>query len=127
MKVDHKRILIIDSDSAAVCELFSVFIRQGYEVETNQCVREAAQRIKDVKFGCIILDVDLPKMKGYDAVSILKAIDPEIQIIMTSQDNNMDLEAQVRKQDIFYYYIKSFDREELAEAVRDVFNNRKKA
>lgn len=127
MKVDRKRILIIDSDSAVVYELFAVFVRHGYEVETDQCVREAAQRIKDVKFDCIILDVDLPKMKGYDAVSILKAIDPEVQIIMTSKDNNMDLEAEVRKQDIFYYYIKSFDREELIEAVRDVFNKRQKA
>jgi len=127
MKTANKRILIIDSDSTAVFELFAVFVRQGYEVETSQCVREAAQRIKDVKFGCIILDVDLPKMKGYDAVTILKAIDPEIQIIMTSKDNNMDLEVEVRKQDIFYYYIKSFDRVELIEAVRDVFQKQKKA
>ena len=126
MKVDNKRILITDSDIAAVYELFALFVREGYEVETSQCVREAAQRIKDVKFGCIILDVDMPKMKGYDAVSILKAIDPEIQIIMTSKNNNMDLEVEVRKQDIFYYYIKSFDREELIEAVRDVFQKQKK-
>ena len=127
MKAANKKILIIDSDSTAVFELFAVFVRQGYEVETSQCVREAAQRIKDVKFGCIILDVDLPKMKGYDAVSILKAIDPEIQIIMTSKDNNMDLEVEVRKQDIFYYYIKSFGQVELIEAVRDVFQKQKKA
>lgn len=126
MKAANKRILIIDSDSTAVYELFAVFVRQGYEIETSQCVREAAQRIKDVKFGCIILDVNMPKMKGYDAVSIIKAIDPKTQIIMTSQDNNMDLEAQVREQDIFYYYIKSFDIEELIEAVRDVFQKQKK-
>ena len=126
MKAANKRILIIDSDSTAVYELFAVFDRQGYEIETSQCVREAAQRIKDVKFGCIILDVNMPKMKGYDAVSIIKAIDPKTQIIMTSQDNNMDLEAQVREQDIFYYYIKSFDIEELIEAVRDVFQKQKK-
>jgi DNA-binding response OmpR family regulator len=31
------------------------------------------------------------------------------------------LEAEVRKEDIFYYYIKSFDREELMAAVRDAF------
>jgi len=40
---------------------------------------------------------------------------------MTATENTMDLEAKVRKQDIFYYYIKSFDREELMEAIRDVF------
>ena len=67
------------------------------------------------------MDVNLPEMKGYLAVSILKAIDPKLQIIMTASENTKELEANVRKQDIFYYYIKSFDSKELKEAVWDVF------
>lgn len=121
MEVRRKRILIIDPDSVAAQELSSLFIDEGYEVETSECIREAAEIIKDVKFGCIIMDVNLPGMRGYEAVSILKAIDPRVQIIMTAAENTMDLEVKVRKQDIFYYYIKSFDREELKEAVRDAF------
>jgi len=56
-----------------------------------------------------------------DSISILKTIDPSVQVIMTAAENTAELEAEVRKQDIFYYHIKSFDREELIEAVRDVF------
>ena len=124
MKVRCRRILIVDPDSTAVQELSALFAGEGYEVETSECIREAAEKVKDVRFDCIILDVNLPKIKGYEAVSILRAIDPEVQIIMTTATNSMDLEMEVRKQDIFYYYIKSFEREELEEAVRDVFKRK---
>lgn len=121
MKVGHKRILIVDPDTKAVRDLSHLLMDAGYDVETSEGISEAAERIKDVKFDCIIMDVDLPEMKGYEAVPIVKAIDPRAYIIMTATENTMGLEAEVRKQDIFFYYIKSFDPEELKEAVQDVF------
>jgi len=121
MKVGYKRILVVDPDSKAARDLSPLVVDEGYDVETSEGIREAAERIKDVKFDCVIMDVDLPEMKGYEAVPIIKAIDPKVQIIMTAAENTMELEAEVRKQDIFFYYIKSFAPEELREAVQDVF------
>lgn len=40
---------------------------------------------------------------------------------MTVAENSAELEAEIRQQDIFYYCIKSFDQEELIEAVQDAF------
>ena len=121
MKIRHKRILIVDPDNEASRELSSLLVNEGYDVEISGNIGEMAERIRDAKFDCVIMDVDLPEMKGYEAVPVLKAIDPAAQIIMTAAENSLELEAEVRKQDIFYYYIKSFAREELIEAVRDVF------
>jgi len=121
MKGGRRRILIVEPDCAAARELSSLFIDEGYDVEISGDVSKAAERLKNVKFDCVIMDVNLPRMRGYEAVPILKAIDPKVQIIMTAAENTIELELEVRKQDIFYYYIKSFDREELKEAVRDVF------
>ena len=115
-----KKILILDPDTFDVCRLFSDLLRNGFEVESCCNLQEAVGRIKNVNFDCVVMDVDIPKIKGYDAVSIIKAIDPELKIIMTSQKNDLELEKEVRKQDISYYHIKSFDRQELVEAVRDV-------
>jgi len=67
--------------------------------------------------------VDLPEMKGYEAVSILKNIHPQIKIIMTTTKNSRELEAKVREQDIFFYFIKSFGRDELKLAIQNAFNN----
>ena len=121
MKAGPRRILIIEPDTQAARELLSLLIREGYDVETSEGLTKAAERISQVKIDCVIMDVDLPEMMGYEAVPILKTIDPKVQVIMTAAKNTRELEAKVRQQDIFYYYIKSFDREELKEAIRDVF------
>ena len=113
--------MIVDPDIKAAQELSSLLIDEGYDIETSEGIRKAAERVKDVQFDCVIMDVDLPEMKGYEAVPIMKAIDPKLQIIMTAAENTIDLEAEVRKQDIFYYCIKPFDRVELKEAVQGVF------
>jgi CheY-like chemotaxis protein len=121
MKVGCGKILIIDPDRHTAQDLSSLFIDDGYDVEISESISKAAERIKDVRFDCLIMDVNLPEMEGFKAVPILKAINPKVQIIMTAAENTAELEAKVRKRDIFYYYIKSFDRKELIEAVRDVF------
>ena len=121
MNVARGRILILDSDDQATLGLSHLLLEEGYDVEISGDIIRAAEMLKDVRFDCVIMDVNLPEMKGYEAVSILKTICPKVQIIMTAAENTKELETKVREQDIFYYYIKSFDREELKEAVRDVF------
>lgn len=121
MKLGSKRILIVDPDNETARELAFLFFEEGYEVETSGSIAAMAERIRDVQFDCVIMDVDLPEMPGHKAVSIVKTIDPKIEVIVTAAHNTADLEAEVRKQDIFYYYIKSFDRAELMAAVQDVF------
>ncbi len=113
--------MIVDPDSDAVRGLSALFVGEGYDVEVCEGITKAADRVKNVQFDCVIMDVNQSEMMGYEAVSILKAINPKVQIIMTAAENTKELEEKVRKQDVFYYYIKSFDREELKEAVRDVF------
>jgi DNA-binding response OmpR family regulator len=121
MNLGSKRVLIVDPDSKAARQMTSILVEEGYDVEVIASISAMAERIRDVKFDCVIMDVDLPEMPGYKAVSILKTIDPRVNVIVTATENTAELEAEVRKQDIFYYYIKSFDREELVEAVRGVF------
>ena len=116
-----KKILIVEPDNEDALKLFSLFADEDYKLEISRSFTEAVEKVRDIKFDCAIMDVNLPEMKGYDAVSIIKMIDPKIEIIMTADKNTMELEAKIRKQDVFYYYIKSFDRQELKLAVRDVF------
>ena len=121
MKVERRRVLIVDPDSAAARKLCGLLVQEDVDVETAEGITQAVERINAAQFDCVIMDVELPEMKGYAAVSVLKAMDPKLQVIMTAADNTLELEAKVRKQDIFYYYIKSFDPAELQEAVRDAF------
>ncbi|TET70546.1 MAG: response regulator [Candidatus Aminicenantes bacterium] len=119
---EKKGILIIDPNIPEKTVMASFLKSENFYVETGRGLADAVKKISEGCFSCLIMDVELPEMKGYEAVSILKSIDPEIKIIMTAKRNTKSLEAKVREQDIFFYFIKSFDKEELKLAVTNAFS-----
>ena len=117
--VGRTLILAVEPDREIAREYKHIFRKEGFDLEVVSSVTEAVKELRNLKFDCLIVDVDLPDMAGYDAVSLLKTIEQKINIIITAAKNTKELEARIRKEDIFYYYIKSFDREELKLAVRN--------
>ena len=122
MTATEKRILIIDPDSRDRKDLTMFLQKENFNVETGKGLPEAIKKVSEGCFNCLIMDVNLPEMKGYEAVSIIKSIDPKIKIIMTTKKNTKSLEAKVREQDIFFYFIKSFGKEELKLAIHNAFS-----
>ena len=118
---NEKRILIIDPDSKDRRNFANFFKKENCYVETGKGFPDAIKKISEGCFTCLIMDVDLPEMKGYEAVPIIKNIDPKIKIIMTTKKNTKRLEAKVREQDIFFYLIKYFGKEELKMEINNVF------
>jgi len=119
--VKTNTILIVDPNTDAVKEYASLLTDGGYDVDTCKRFVEAVEIIEQDRFNCVIMDVELEDVKGYNAVDIIKTIDPQIEVILTARENTKELEAKVRAQDIFYYYIKSFKGEELLMAVNNLF------
>jgi len=117
----EKEILIIDPNTTERTIMAAYLRSENFRVETGKGLRDAVKKISKGCFGCLIMDVDLPEMKGYEAVPILKKIDPKIKIVMTTKKNNKKLEAKVREQDILFYFIKSFGKEELKLAINNAF------
>ncbi len=110
-------VLVVDADPKAVEDWRACLSVEGINIEKASSVKEAATKLKVLQCGCLVVDVDLPEMKGYEAVPILKAIQPRAKVIMTARLNSKELESKVREQDVFYYHIKSFSTSELASAV----------
>ncbi len=117
--IAEKRVLIIDPDPVARRDLAHILKRDDFILETGKTLSEAIKKVSEGGFDCLVMDIDLPEMKGYDAVPILKNLDPSLKIILTTQQNDKRREAKARAQDIFYYFIKSFGKDELRLAVRN--------
>lgn len=122
MSSGEKRILIIDPDPIQRRDLAQFLKNENYDTETARNLSEAIKKVSEGSFSCLVMDTHLPEMKGYEAVSILKNLDPGLKIIMTTKKNTKRLEAKVREQDIFFYFIKSFGRDELKLAIKNAFN-----
>ena len=121
MRDDTRRVLIIDPDPLFAKKLGELLSSEKYELEAVKGITKAVQRLRDVNFDCIVMAEDLPEIKGHDAVPVVKAICPEAPVIITSARNTPELESRIRQQNVFYYYVKSFDICELQMAVRDAF------
>jgi|GEM_PF-75725 len=116
-----KTILLIDPDLRTQDEFSRLLSQDGCDVERASRISDAIKRIRKVRFDCIIIDQDLPDMEGCEAIPIIRTLDPNVHIIMTALVNTKQLESKIRQQDVFYYYIKSFDRKELRAAVQNAF------
>ncbi len=98
-------VLVVEPDPKAVEDWRACLWAEGINVEVASSVKEAARKLKDLQCNCLVVDVDLPEMKGYEAVPIFKAIQPRTKVIMTARLNSKELESRVRQQDVFYYHI----------------------
>ncbi|MEJ2364197.1 MAG: response regulator [Deltaproteobacteria bacterium] len=63
------------------------------------------------------MDVCLPEEMGCEAISIIKSMQNKLPIIITTEENNPELESSVRQMGIFYYHVKSFGMDELMLAI----------
>jgi DNA-binding NtrC family response regulator len=122
MEMEERNVLIIDPDITDRTTLAASLESEHFYVETGCGLKDAVKKVSEGCFKCVIMDVNLPEMKGYEAVSILKRIDPGIKVIMTSRKNTKGLETKIRAQDIFFYFIKSFSIEELKLAINNALS-----
>jgi DNA-binding NtrC family response regulator len=117
MTNEPERILLLDTDPGAQAEIEQII--HGSDLVVDLCPRivDAVASLKETPYVAAVVDVGLADTPWDQAVGILKAVDGRLPIIVTAQRNTRELETKVREQNIFYYYIKSFDAEELKLAV----------
>ncbi len=118
----EKRILIIDPDPKERRNLIQSLQDEPYLIDTGKNLSEAIKKVSQAGYDCLVMDINLPEMKGYEAVPVLKSLDPKLKIIITTRKNTKHLEARVREQDIFYYFIKSFGIQELKLAIKSAYH-----
>lgn len=126
MPKTEKKIIIIDPNYSYEAGFTDYLKSLNFSMETSTGLKDAVKKISEGCFDCLIIDVEIPKLRGYEVVSIIKSIDPEIKVIMTAQKNSKSLETKIREQDIFYYFIKSFEKEELRLAITSALNLKEK-
>ncbi|MEK7358663.1 MAG: response regulator, partial [Bdellovibrionota bacterium] len=78
-----QRILIVDDESSLRTAIFRVFDRQGFQVITANCKREAeALAASDQPLDLALVDLRLPDGDGIELMQKLKIAHPNIQVII---------------------------------------------
>lgn len=114
-------ILIVDPDPQFLVEWAAILGEEGFQVLTTSKCTQAIHIVQQDKVDLLIIEAEMPDLKAYEAIPILKGMDPTLLIIVTAGQNSPELEAQIRRHPIFYYHVKTFGPEELMLAVRNAW------
>lgn len=114
-------ILIADPDAQFLSHWSKTLGEEGFQIFTAVRSIQAIQIVQQENIEIVIMAAEMPEMKAYEAIPILKGVDPALLIIVTARENTPELEARIRQNPIYYYHVKTFGPEELLLAVRNAW------
>ncbi len=83
MSLKH-RILVVD-DEASIRDVFTHLLqREGYEVATAENGFEALLKLKQLLPDVIISDLNMPKMSGFEFLSVVRRRFPMVSVVASS-------------------------------------------
>lgn len=87
--MNPKKILVIDDVEAIRTFTSLVLKRMGYEfVETADSAEAAFDKVKQVSFDLVLLDINLPSMNGLELLKKLRVECPNTQVVMCSASSS---------------------------------------
>ena len=115
--VECGTLLIGEPGCRLATELDPLVADKGYRVRAVEDIKDVFLTLQDEKVNVLVMDACLPEKMGYEAISIIKSMYRNLPIIVTTDENNPELESRVRQMGIFYYHVKSFGTDELMLAI----------
>jgi CheY-like chemotaxis protein len=82
--VSPKSILCIDDDEAILSYEKALLERSGYSVVTAASAGEGLGLVTTCNFDAVLLDYEMPGMKGCDVAFEIKRLRPELAVILLS-------------------------------------------
>ena len=123
----HKTVILVVDDYFADRETLKVILEErGYRVVTAENGAKALARVKEKHFDIIFLDIRLPDVDGAQIFEQVKAIDPEVAVIMMTGYSEEELVRRAISQGAYTCIYKPFDVEKILTLVGEISCQRSK-
>ena len=121
------RVLVIDDDPDTCGFLLTALTHAGFEVETRLDGPSALASFRTNPHDVVITDIRMPEMDGLEVLRNLKAIDPDVGVIIVSAtvEDRTGIAIDAMRGGATDYFIKPLsDRAELERAVANAVRRR---
>lgn len=120
------KVLMVDDEEQFRSTTSKILSRKGYETTLAGSGEEALEVLKSSRPDVVVLDIRMPGMDGHEALSRIKEIDPEIQVIMLTGHGTLDSARETLESRAFDYLNKPCDIDLLSARISDAYNATKK-
>lgn len=113
MPSDKKQIYIVDDDESVGRALKFLMMTYGFAVEIFSSAEKFFSTVSNSAPGCLILDIHLPGMDGWEAKRKLAESGSNRQVIMITADKEEGLKERALKAGALGYLQKPFNDQDL--------------
>ena len=114
-------ILIVDDEQNMRVALFEALSRNGHEVAVAENGQMALEMIGRTPPDLVVTDIKMPGMDGLELLRQIKALRPELPVVIMTGFATVDTAVEAMKQGAFDYLLKPFPVEVIEETVARVF------
>ncbi|MEY4751595.1 MAG: hypothetical protein RIQ60_3809 [Pseudomonadota bacterium] len=90
-------VLIIEDELTLARNLAVYLQHQDYSVEIAESAEQGLGKLEEFRPEVVLLDYNLPKMTGLDALARIRTVDPRVHIVMMTGYGSTDLAVQAMK------------------------------
>ncbi|MCX7996045.1 MAG: sigma-54 dependent transcriptional regulator [candidate division WOR-3 bacterium] len=112
------KILLLDDEESLIKWLSFALQENGYEVFATTEPRLALNQLKSEKFDCVISDIKMPGMDGFQFLKNVRAIYPDLPVIFITAYGSMDSVINALRDGVSDYILKPFGIEEILNRIR---------
>lgn len=125
MKINMKKILLVEDNETIIMGLKYTLEQEGFEVETAKNIVSAKAKIKKQEYDLFLLDITLPDGEGFEICKDIKEKSNSPVIFLTAKDEETDV---VQGLDIGAddYVVKPFRTRELISRINSVLRRYEK-
>jgi CheY-like chemotaxis protein len=124
------KLILVVEDDPSVCNAFEIVLKLfGYSVLTAGDGLEGVEIFKQHKgkIDCVLCDVCMPRMNGWDTLAALRKLSPKIPVIITSGYSEPHATTGNKHSEQPQAFLsKPFDLQKLAETLKRVLENAKR-
>ena len=119
----HK-LLVVDDEAVIRDGMRRILEAEGHEVETFASGHVAIQRMQVEDFDLVITDLKMPGMNGMEVLRSIKALLPEVPVIIITGYSTVDSAVDAMKSGAVDYIAKPFSPEEIIEKVNNALEQK---
>ena len=114
---DDATVLVIDDDPNTRGSLSSLFRSVGLDVKTFASAMELLQHPLPTGPSCLVIDVRLPRLSGFDLQTELNRLEVKVPIIFITGHGDIPMSVQAMKAGAVDFLTKPFRDQEMFDAV----------
>lgn len=122
-RIGKKYILVVDDNK--INQLVTKKVLESLEIESKvvDSGERAIEAVKKEKFDCILMDLHMPQLDGYETTKLIREFNTEIPIIALTAATTDEVEMKIKKYDINDYILKPFVTTEFVEVLNKVIHS----